>query len=211
MRQKFGNISPRFIMIEKFLKKFSVIAATAAFGAMLVSASASASTLGFTEGTRALVPGTVAIGDAGSRPSTAFDVGTVAAGHSINIFGQIDGDIDSFLFRGDTSFTVSFIGNGLQSVNGGSTLAGFVLWRVMEGYTLAAGNVHATGMVAGQPVLYGSFGPGTYLLKVYGNFGPQAPSLYDVQVAPVPLPAAGLVLLGALGALGFAARRRKAA
>ena len=196
-------------MFDKFLKKFSVVAAAVAFGAM-ISAPVSASTLGFTEGARALVPGTVAIGDAGSRPGTAFDVGSVSSGHGIDIFGRIDGDIDTFLFRGDTAFTVSFIGNGLQSVNGGSTLAGFVLWRVMEGYTLAGGNVHATGAAAGQPVIRGTFGPGTYLLKVYGNFGPQAPSLYDVQVAPVPLPAAGLLLLGGLGALGFARRRKTA-
>ena len=32
---------------------------------------------------------------------------------------------------------------------------------------------------------------------------------FDFQVAPVPVPAAGLLLLGALGGLGFAGRRRR--
>lgn len=36
-------------------------------------------------------------------------------------------------------------------------------------------------------------------------------SLYTTPLAPVPLPAAGILLIGALGGLGFAARRRRRA
>ncbi|WP_262875940.1 VPLPA-CTERM sorting domain-containing protein [Roseicyclus sediminis] len=198
-------------MYQKFFRRIAGIAAAAGLSALVLSVPASASSVGFTEGLRDLVAGTVAIGDAGSRPSAAFDAGNVAPGHSINIFGHIDGDIDTYHFDADHAFTVSFIGNGLQSAGGSPTFVGFVLWKHMGSYSLAGGNVYATGTPAGREVLYGSFGPGSYLLKVYGNFGQQAPALYDVQVAAVPLPAAGLLLLGGLGALGFAARRRKGA
>jgi hypothetical protein len=48
----------------------------------------------------------------------------------------------------------------------------------------------------------------TFASAVAGTFGP---ALDNVRISAVPLPAAGLLLLGGLGGLGFVSRKRKAA
>jgi hypothetical protein len=68
-------------------------------------------------------------------------------------------------------------------------------------FTTAAGVSANLFYDAGKTVL--SYNPGNYIPGAIGT-------LTVETVAPVPLPAAGLLLVGALGALG-AARRRKAA
>ncbi|WP_299355377.1 VPLPA-CTERM sorting domain-containing protein [uncultured Shimia sp.] len=61
----------------------------------------------------------------------------------------------------------------------------------------------------GSPILFQG-GPGSYAFTIDNrDSNPSYAARYDIQIAAVPVPAAGLLLLAGLGGLGFASRRRK--
>jgi hypothetical protein len=179
----------------------------------MTSASASATTIGFAEGSRSTVPGVTIIDtDVQGMPARAFNIGTLGAGDIINIFGAISDNFDSYAFDVTAkAFRVSLIGNGL--VPRGSTASETsVVVNLLEGaspYTILDSILLATSALPGNPVLFRS-PTGSYVIQVDGTSTAGAAD-YDLQIAAVPLPAAGILLLAGLGALGAAGRRRNVA
>jgi hypothetical protein len=195
------------------LNRFVALTAAAAVTTVMTVASASATTIGFAEGSRSAVPGvTIIANDVQGMPARAFNVGTLGAGDVINIFGAISNNFDGYAFDVTAkAFRVSLIGEGL--VPRGSTASQTsVVVNLLEGvapYTILDDVFLATSALPGNPVLFR--GPtGSYVIQVDGTATAGAAD-YDLQIAAVPLPAAGLLLLAGLGALGVAGRRRKMA
>jgi hypothetical protein len=71
-----------------------------------------------------------------------------------------------------------------------------------------SGGTSATASAPGQ-ILFAGVGPGEYVLGFYEFSDPIVSAQFTVTAAPIPLPAAGFLLVGALGGLA-AMRRRKA-
>ncbi len=88
-----------------------------------------------------------------------------------------------------------------------------VEWQTLGGATLAA----VDPIVAGSAELQTKFDAVNSTQNLVFSWtdsvdstagGTQRPRGFDFEVAPVPVPAAGLLLVGALGALGVARRRK---
>lgn len=101
-----------------------------------------------------------------------------------------------------------------------NTVAGFqmALWEVLDetsgSYDATAGNTKFTGpagaLTAANGFLAGMSGSNTGNYKLtYLQSESRAPGQSLVTISTVPVPAAGVLLLGALGGLGMFARRRK--
>ena len=198
----------------------------------IFSTHAMASTISITEGKRDLVAGSVAQSDAGNRAENARDLGAVDNG-PLEVYGRVVDTLDNFLFSASQAFSISWIFGGyLLADNAFVAASGFVseglaqkssTFRLLDansGFSVVAAETFGTGLTSGNPVLF-SAGPGDYVLQIDGS-GANAPGqgvgLFDiriattpsvnVQIAPVPLPASSLALLGGLAGLGWVGRRK---
>lgn len=202
------------------MNKFVKFAAAAAVTTVMTAASASATTVGFAEGSRAYVPDVTVIDfDVQGMPALAYDVGTIGAGDVVNVFGAIGpNNFDSYAFTVTAdAFLVSLIGDGL-SRRGSSTPDTSAVVNLLDGatpYAILDNLLLTTLALPSSPILF-SGGAGSYVIQIDGN-GTAGAADYDLQIAglqvqvpaAVPLPAAGLLLLAGLGAMGVAGRRRK--
>lgn len=195
---------------------------------------------GITEGTRDRVMGTTARSDVpGSVPG--FPAGVLGAG-DFYIFGRIVGGVDNYevTFQAANAFTIGFhfggyttdrnrgrdnIALGDIAASGLVGVRGTTAKNVTFGLTGEsditfqsdvtsvadmAANVVPLGATFTSPVLF-SGGAGNYTLSIDGRADRQI-AYYDLKISVVPLPAGILLLLTALGGLGFAGwyRRREA-
>jgi len=199
-----------------------ISAAVLALG--LMAGSAMAATVGFTEGTRDAVNGTTAIGGDVAGGAVGFDldgassVGNGAAEFSqIDVYGRVVNGRDTYNFSATTNFLVSLIFGGYETGAGLVAQSGFVAEASgsntsefsLTGLTPLS---LTTDVTSGASLLFEA-GPGDYAISVKGQ---GSGALYDLRIealsiSVVPLPASGLLLLMAVGGLGFARKRRKAA
>lgn len=201
------------------IMKSAVLAATL----LAVPVAANAATVGFTEGNRSLVAGTTRISEAPASPaSTTFNLG---GGDTVNLFGVIVGDADTYTINAATSFTVSFNFDGYTLRNGRTVQkSGFVARNPRQGngsvFSLVGGSTDLTkyfrtNIVSGDPLIF-SADAGTYTFSIDNrSSNPSKPARYDLafvasDISAVPLPAGGLMLLSALGAAAVVRRRKKA-
>ncbi len=128
------------------------------------------------------------------------------------------GQIDSIGRLFDTAFSTLVLSDNAQS-------AGFqlALWEIVyekdgnplnlgDGRFEAWGSGAAAAIAAGQAFLNNLGGPATatYALTFLQSDPHRSQNLVTATLAPVPLPAAGLLLIGALGGLAALRRRRTA-
>ena len=199
--------------------------------AIIISAPVSAATVGFTEGKRDLVLGTTAVAgtDASSNPN-GFDLGTVGDGGgeftNIDVHGRIVSAADTFNFFSSGRFIVEFIFGDMD--NGGSVAGGFV-----DEDGVGAGNssdfiitfgtggsdskIFSTDILSeadngNTSLIFSGFSTGVnpHIFQI-DNRGtnPSQAARYDIRISTIPLPATGILLLGAFGCLSFASRRKK--
>lgn len=187
--------------------------------------SAMAATVGYTEGKRDTVVGTVMIGGDAVGAAPGFDLGagnTLGTGarelSQIDIFGRIVNKKDTFSFSATSGFQVSFIFGGYETTAGSVAESGFVarpgrLNTSLFSLTGSAPLSFTTDVTGGSDLIF-SGGAGDYIFSINGSGGA---ALYDVtilaisDIAVVPLPASGLLLLFAVGGFGLARKRRKPA
>ncbi|WP_299471639.1 hypothetical protein [uncultured Roseibium sp.] len=196
----------------------------AAFLAVMITGSASAMSVGYTEGVRNLVAGTSPTipTDSSSGPP-GFDLGTLGFGATefsqINIHGRIVGATDFFSFSANSRFRVEFIFGDIALDNGGTITGGFV----QEGGTGNSSNfvldlsgasqsmVFSTNITGGNPLIFNGIAGSPYTFSVQNgpNNNPSAAATYDIRLTAVPIPAALPLLVGGLGLLGYMGYRRK--
>jgi hypothetical protein len=186
---------------------------------------ASATTVGFTEGSRPLVLGTTDVtppGDASKKPPGP-SLGTLSVGNEIDLYGRIVGSVDYFNITATTNFTVSFILTGYTEVkkNGKQDFvadSGFVAdgknksneseFRLTVatpgGPTFTPVDfitpvTSAAGYTAVTALIF-SAGPGTYYFSVDGGAkgGPSDGARYDLSFAAAPFSAAATPLPASL-------------
>lgn len=204
-------------------------ALTASAVAVFLGTTASAATIGITEGTRGLVAGTTAVAatDTSQNPALAFDLDTLGTlgADSFEVYGRIVDSLDNFAFgfSSTASFRVSWIFGGYDLAAGGSVAnSGFVsegnaiksatfnLLDADNGFSVVKTLTATTDITSGPELIF-SAGAGNYVLQVDGtgaNAQGSGVGLYDVQISAVPLPAGFLLLGTALGGLGIARRRK---
>ncbi|MEM6371206.1 MAG: VPLPA-CTERM sorting domain-containing protein [Pseudomonadota bacterium] len=132
---------------------------------------------------------------------------------------KVEFDLDGYLLAsgftssdGDQSEALSGLVG--QDGRGGNPQSGLLPVKGVE-FTLSGGGstiskTFTTDVLAGSnPFIFSGTGGVEYVLTVDGSVGPAvgADALYDLKISAVPLPAAGLLLLGGLG--GFAALKRR--
>lgn len=110
-----------------------IITAVAVAAFSICASSVAASTVGFTEGTRALVENTTRLSprDSSSDPGTAANVGALdgSGTDAIEVYGRIVDAIDNFAFKFSSagSFNIDFIFGGYTLDNGTAVAeSGFV-------------------------------------------------------------------------------------
>lgn len=186
------------------------LAAAACVATFTTAVPALAATVGFTEGNRATVAETTQILDVRAAPGRAFNLGTIGSGDTVNVFGLIGNGADSYAFNVTArSFRVALIGRGFTPVGYRDTSATLRLRDGAAPYVILDSLALVTSVLPGSPVLFRG-DAGLYVLQFDGR-ATSGSALYDVEISAVPLPAAGLLLLAGLGALGVAARRKKTA
>ncbi|WP_298835661.1 VPLPA-CTERM sorting domain-containing protein [uncultured Roseobacter sp.] len=205
------------------MKLISMIA-----GVFLVFAiPASAATVGYTEGRRDLVDGTMRIAG-GDAAASGFMLGTIGRGageySQIGIFGRIVGHADFFTFRATSDFRISFAFDGV-SVAGEQLVSGFVrqgrrqneadfvlrtlgdpaadqVRRLRTDISQAAGSGGSALIFSGEAGKTYSFGVDSRVARDKGA------ASYDIRISVVPLPESALLLLGGIAGLGYIARRK---
>lgn len=205
------------------MKIFKLAAVVAA--ATLIGTGVSAATIGYTEGKRATVAGTVdIIGPDVTATAPGFDLGNI--GLSTAIHGRIVESNDFYQFTSSQDFKVDWIFGGFDLENGGSAAqSGFtsvpfstnggpidIVLRDLATDTVVASVAGlVTEIIAGPSNIFGAvFAGGNYELGIFGNaVNPEYDALYDIKISAVPLPA-GILLMGtALGGLGLMRRRKR--
>jgi hypothetical protein len=219
------------------MKHFLIAAATA----VALAAPASAATVAsFTEGTRALVDGTVRINpsDTSPNPAGAFDLlagGSLSGGESVEVYGRIVDSVDNFFFiNAATAFTVNFIFGGYDVIDGqgnvtsSTSVSGFTgepagqnpgktaIFRLLDagnGFSEVDAATFTSDVTSGPERIF-SAGAGQYVFQVDGSCQGcstiESVGLYDIEISAVPLPASVLLLLAGMGGLGVIARRKSA-
>ncbi len=201
-----------------------VVVAAALLAAAITSGAANAATVVFTEGKRNAVIGSTNVKDVPNKANKAFDMGVLGGGDIIQLHGRIVSAIDSFAFTADTAFEISFLFGGFETKKGPVAASGFVteksspntsIFRLLGGPTAfdpisevsrTSGITEVAGN-GGTAVLFRG-GPGTYVFQIDGTGGNGGkPALYDIEIAPVPLPASAVLLVAGLAGLGLARRR----
>jgi hypothetical protein len=123
---------------------------------------------------------------------------TESGSWALQVSGLLDGVYDAYLYApaNDLVGLGQGAANGaaFSSISGGDTLVEGVSYTVLTGITVTGGLFNASATSIGTGADYA----GLAGLQLVG------------AVADVPVPAAGLLMLTGLGALGIARRRRKA-
>ena len=208
-----------------------------AVGGLIFSATiASATTVGFTEGARPLVAGTVAVADNADDSLPGFNLGALSASglNTINLYGRIETAHDIFQFQATSPFRVDFIFGGYDlAVGGHVSQSGFVadptvsgdpgntaefkLRITAPGDTALGDVIYTTPYTSGNSFIFSATGTGTYRFRIDGGIEDDlgGAAYYDIRIsaATTPLPAALPVFatgigLG-MGMLGWC-RKRKA-
>lgn len=186
------------------MKKYLAIAATGAALA-LTSSAASAATTCDGNPLSATVCQMSAGGTSVYDPSIAYLFSyTILSSGSGNVSYNFD-----FSNPADTNTTANV------QVNGSSLTDGQMAWYETGSNTLASSIVDLTTTLS-PPLALAVLGGSQYTLKVWwgnaiipANSAP--PQIVGSVISAVPLPATGIMLLGGLGALGVAKRRKKKA
>lgn len=196
------------------LVKMCVASATAAF----LATSASAAT---TTPDGLLVEGFNIRGAGGTFDVASADLGTIAAQSAFGIAGGIQNGKDTFTFTAATSFDVLFVDLADLSGIDIDAAAGFdpdflqgdeptSALFTLDGTDFAQ-NVFSSP-TAPDFLMFSDLAAGEYTFTIDGSIA-RGGSTYDILIrtTAVPLPAAGLMLVGALGALGVMRRKQKPA
>jgi hypothetical protein len=201
--------SYNFDFTDKFGAPSSSFAAAGVAGIWNVTSRVSATATGFTDVTGAnggvSVSITAGVLD-GFTVSAATDVlallndnfYTESGSWALEVSGLLDGVYDAYLYAPAHSEVAlgqgAANGAAFSSISGGATLVEGVSYTVLTGITVTGGLFNASATSIGTGFSYA----GLAGLQLVG------------PVADVPVPAAGLLMLTGLGALGLARRRRKA-
>jgi hypothetical protein len=205
------------------MKLVHILAAVLAFG--VTCSSAMAATISYTEGKRPTVLGTTDINSDASDTAPGFDLGGgvnlglgATDASQINLFGHIANRADHYQFNATSAFTISFNFGGYSTMAGPVAQSGFIQKGAdsntsMFGLTGAPSVSFTTNLFAGPSLIF-TAGPGSYIFSIDG-FGGHA--LYDLQftalnnIAIVPLPMSGMMLVLGLGGFGYMRRKKTAA
>lgn len=166
----------------------------------------------------------------------AFDNGDV-----VQLHGRIVGATDLFIFTFESSvdFDIMFDFDGYDLEGGGSVAAGYSglidqkVVNDLSDVTSTGGKkvkfslldsmgglvdseefiTNVTSLTTSDSDIFMNIAAGSYSLIVDGSVGTQTnkKALYDLKISAIPLPLPGLLLLGGLGGLALARRRKAAA
>ncbi|MFV0358395.1 THxN family PEP-CTERM protein [Tropicimonas sp.] len=140
-----------------------------------------------------------------NRPINA---GTSISSTELDIVGDIW--LDGVLEMADAKFSFSFLHNETSNTGGGNCCDDIVMTSLLNDTSVfSVGGVDYTLSIAGffQNGVFNS----VFISPEGGSTQGQVMASFSSEVPPVPLPAAGWLLLGGLGAMGVASKRRKAA
>ena len=187
---------------------------------------------------RALVAGSTDLNDSkSSLDLNALSGAPFGAGDRVGIHGRIVSSVDSFMFNVVSKFDLVFDFDGYDLANGEYVLAplsGLIDQSIVEeganpsakdaggkGVTFLLSRdgevvgkksylTNVTSATSDTPLIFGGLGAGTYTLTIDGTVGPHGrrAALYDIELASVPLPGSGLLVLGAFGSLAVIRRQR---
>lgn len=197
-------------MISNLLKTLS-----AAATAVVIGAAANAATL--TTPDILFIESAGFRGDGTSSDIVNGDLGMIAPGKIAGIAGRIKNQTDSFTFETSVRFSVSFVdladllGIDIDPSKGFDPTFVASDSPVSASFSLIGPDMRSavfTSPIAPDFTMFGNVAPGKYTLLIDGTIE-NGSSTYDIAISAVPLPAAGVVLLGGLGLMG-ALKRRKA-
>jgi len=193
--------------------------------ALFAGSAASAATIGYTEGVRPTVAGTIDISppDVASG-SPGFDVGDLGVGagefDTIEIYGRIVGAKDTYNFSASSDFIIEFIFGGYALEGGGSVAqsgfvkdnsggssSNFALTTLNGLVNFAIMNPVVTDITGGVSLLFAATA-GDYIFSIDGLTDA---ATYDIRIKAVPIPAALPLFLAGMGSIGFLSRRRRKA
>ena len=188
-----------------------VIAGAVGALAFTTAASAAPMTIGYTEGVRPTVPGTVNInGDAPNSPSgfdlnRDFDDNSFDAGDQVNLFGRVVGNNDFYQITSTTVFDILLVGLEREGSPNNIELE----FTLVDLSTMSIVSTMSAQVGDDPLALFSSITSGSYQLLIR-RLSQSGAALYDLQfVSEVPLPAALPLFLAGIAGLGFAKRPRK--